>query len=791
MTLPKGGFSRRAAMGQFMSTVAISSIALASQAKPKISQVKSTRPKQSAVDYLVPLKLSPAATLINPSDIHMDGWLGARIAANAHGRLMHADLEPLLSGFEQKPGSHPWIGEHIGKWIHAASLAWANTKDPYLKARLDSAVNRLIKAQEADGYLGTYLPDKRFGLYEEADWDVWSHKYCLMGLLTYYHYSGNQSALIASMKAADLLLATFPAKKSILKAGTHRGSSATSVIEPMVMLYRFTGDQRYLDFCNYAVAAMDEEGGPHILKNLLEERKVRKTMSAKAYEMLANIVGMCALARVTGDKRLIEAGIIAWEDVVKSQLFISGTASRWEYFQVDDDRRDDQASHVGETCVTTTWIQLSQILYETTGEARFGHELERTYYNALSAAQQPQGEDWCYFTPLTGRKHFDKHITCCHSSGPRGMALSPLSAYLKGHSASHDVLIVSTFETSKARMDLGGQTVSIEQQSSFPRLGQSRLILRLKQPTQFAIKVRINDWAQPVAIKDAVMNDGFAVIAPRLWKDGDTIDMGYSMGAGLETGKGYNQGRAAMLWGPFVLAFEQNQNASFPRSHLVGYANKASLLTKDDTQPMQFTVKATATTLNGTQDARLTTFADAGQDGGFYRVWLRAPDQKGPALMDSVLFDGQESRSRRGHIHGSINDEDFETLVSTYDGTHSDADWFAISLNKPVKAKRFVYYHGRNYHHGGWFDTSEQKPKVQIKRTPNAEWETIGELAKYPPTTAYDAGILKMPWMGSDFSLELESAIAFQSVRVIGKPSSGDEPQQSFVTCAQLQAFVV
>ena len=49
----------------------------------------------------------------------------------------------------------------------------------------------------------------------------------------------------------DLLIATFPAKKSINAAGTHVGMAATSVLEPVVLLYRFTGDVRYLDFARY------------------------------------------------------------------------------------------------------------------------------------------------------------------------------------------------------------------------------------------------------------------------------------------------------------------------------------------------------------------------------------------------------------------------------------------------------------------------------------------------------------------------------------------------------------
>ncbi|HWH68934.1 MAG TPA: beta-L-arabinofuranosidase domain-containing protein, partial [Candidatus Sulfotelmatobacter sp.] len=180
------------------------------------------------LDFRVPAGMPDAAQILSPAAIQLDGWLGARVRANAANRLMTVELEPLLAGYRHKPGSGPWIGEAIGKWLHAATLAWAYTGNPALRKRLDYAASELIKAQEPDGYLGTYVPEQRFGLYEGADWDVWSHKYCLIGLLTYYQFTGNEPALNACRKAADLLLRTFgPGKKSILLAGRHVGMVAT------------------------------------------------------------------------------------------------------------------------------------------------------------------------------------------------------------------------------------------------------------------------------------------------------------------------------------------------------------------------------------------------------------------------------------------------------------------------------------------------------------------------------------------------------------------------------------
>jgi len=582
-----------------------------------------------ALPYVVPDKLGNAAYMVPPSQVRVDGWLGNRIAINATARLSTVDLEPLLAGFRQKPGSHPWIGEHIGKWMHAATLAWASTGDAKLKARLDYAAKELVATQEADGYLGTYRKDDRLALVKHAGWDVWSHKYCMIGLLTYYQYTGDKASLAASRKAADLLIATYPSKRSILAAGHHSGMAATSVLQPIVLLHRLTGDARYLDFAHYIVKSWEEPGGPDILRTLLKTGRVEAVGNAKAYEMLSNIVGLCELARVTGDATLIKASIAAWEDIVKTQLFLTGATSDGEFFQPDSHMAEEHMSRVGETCVTTTWIQFNQALFQLTGEARFGNELERTYYNALAAAQHPDGQDWCYFTALNGRKKYDKDITCCHSSGPRGMALSPLSAYLTSREGTSNMLLISTLEPSSARLTLGAQAVLIEQITEFPSAGNSRLRLSLSKPARFGIKVRIPDWAGPVTIAGAEIRDGWAVLPPRLWKNGDEVAISYTLGAKLTTGTGMQAGREWLNWGPFVLAYEHKANAELPPADVVHYDGTAELTGKD--RFLRFEAPVTrgkaprhhAADAYQTISAKLVTYADAGADGGYYRIWLR------------------------------------------------------------------------------------------------------------------------------------------------------------------------
>jgi DUF1680 family protein len=566
--------------------------------------------------------------VLSPAAVHIDGWIGARIDANAQQRLLTVDTEPLLAGYSHRPGNHPWIGEHVGKWMHAAALAWAYTGDPYLRTKLDRVAAELVRCQEADGYLGTYLPGKRFGLYPGNDWDVWSHKYNLIGLLTYYQYTGDRAALQACRRMGDLLIATFPEKKSILSAGTHMGMAATSVLEPIVLLYRATGDKRYLDFAQYTVRSWDEPGGPKVLATLLTKKQVNKTANGKAYEMLSNLVGLCELYRATGDKRLLEAVRNAWQDILANRLYFTGSASSFEHFHGDHELPNGEKANICETCVTVTWMQLNLQLLRLTGEAKYGDEFERSLYNHLAAAQHPRGDDWCYYTPLEGRKRYDKQITCCHSSGPRGMALAPQAAYFRGHDTDRDWAFVNTLETSRGTLGLGGQRVVIDQASEFPRRGHSQLTVRTANGASFGMKILLPDWAVPAEVvsegkKSKADSAGWITLPMRSWKNGDQVSIDFHLGARLIAGDHGNAGRTALTWGPFVLAYDQDRNGGVPPDDSLAFVDKKPSLTPRPGRELAFIVRVAADK-NAPPAARVfVPFADAGAGGGQYRVWLR------------------------------------------------------------------------------------------------------------------------------------------------------------------------
>lgn len=588
------------------------------------------------VSEIVPCVVKDKQIANYPAATHLTGFLGRRLDANATNRLAKIDEQRLLEGFRKRPGRQAWDGEHVGKWLHAATLAWDYTQDARLREKLDRVVSELGKCQLEDGYLGTYLPEQRW-----TEWDVWAHKYDMLGLLTYYRATGNTNALVISRRCADLLCRTFGAdagQRDILKAGWHMGMAPTSVLEPMVLLYRLTGEQKYLDFCRYILASWETPAGPKIVSTLLAAKRVDKVGNAKAYEMLSCLNGALEFYRTTGEKQLLEAALNAWQDIVDKRLYLTGTASHHEHFH-DDYELPNGNADVGETCVTVTWIQFNAQLLRLTGEARFAEELERAVYNQLLGAQKPDGSGWGYYVQLEGKKPYSAELSghCCLSSGPRGLALVPTFALTTDDEGV--VINFLTGGTSRLRLP-DGKTVRVEMESQYPANGEVRVKLRSEQSSMFSLKMRVSAWSKTAALtvnghlEKASLPAGQYAVLRREWHDGDTITLTMPMTLRAIVGEHGNLGKVAFARGPLILAADDALN---PDARIGSFAIPATELqtpTGTLTGIQGGSVHATRTPKSSgratseTFTLQLISFAEAGSTLAPYQVWLPLADGK-------------------------------------------------------------------------------------------------------------------------------------------------------------------
>jgi DUF1680 family protein len=583
----------------------------------------------------------PVVNLLVPSvsepfeleHLSFGGYLNERLQANLMQRLLKIDETGILECYYNRPGKQTWIGEYTGKYLHAASRVWRSTQNTQLKIQMDRIVDILIACQNPDGYLGTYLPANYW-----TDWDVWAHKYNMLGLLSYYEVTGYKPALMASVKMGDLLCATFGENEgqlNIINSSGHVGMASTSVLEPMTYLYRYTGNEKYMDFCNYIIKAYEYEIGPKIISTLTTVGKVDKTANAKAYEMMSNLTGIVKLYQLTGNEALLKAAENAWKDISTNKLYITGTASKAELFREDFVLPAENDDHMGEGCVTTTWIQFSQALYYLTGNSKYIDEIEKSVYNHLFAAENPQTGCVSYYTALQGVKPYrcTIHGHCCLASVPRGIAAIPELAITRNAKNGFSINLYSegilkdSIKTSIGKM---AELICIVE-SKFPEKGLATITLNPSVKSSFRVALRVPAWCKNFkAVSEGKTYKGVPgqyLNIDKTWEKNSDIRVSFDMTVQVLKGEISYPGYVAIKAGPQVLAFDKALNRSIKDVDKLTLSTSKPIQVSEPKFPKGWVgsraFKIKAFYRGAPVDLILVPFADAGQSGGEVRVWIK------------------------------------------------------------------------------------------------------------------------------------------------------------------------
>jgi len=563
-----------------------------------------------------------------------DGLLGQRVDLWRNHRLWFiADSGYLIDGFEKRPGTHAWQGEHLGKWLHAATLAYQVTGDEKLKKELDSMVNRLIATQLPDGYLGTYPEEARFmNVPENEDpklvtddietkktrqrryrggWDTWTFRYNLYGLLTYEKYFPNEQVVEACRKMADLLIKTYGTDKSDLtKYGTRKGISATTLLESIVMLYERTSDKKYLDFAEEIVRMSENNPGLRLMGTMLNKGSVVHPGEGKGYQLMANVLGYLRLYRCTGNENYLKTVTYAWNDIHKNHILVTG--GPWsrkmpyngnaECFARTDAFNPEKVRVEG--CCDATWIQLNVHLFELTGQAKYMNEAELTLLNDLYGHQHRGGKEWCYFTkPNEAEMPYQDRFHCCGSSMPRGMEMySDHLAGTIGENLSINTLFPAAIQVANR---FGGGRIRIK--GKFPLESSAEIHIETIKKKKFTLEFRLpaNTSLSNVKVngkqtKAKENARGFLELT-RTWRKGDLIavDMDFDLKASVQLGEEKTKW-VAFNYGPHALA--QKITAIPGEEPFSGMNEKETskmlrMLSKSSDSDIAFSIKGTDVTL--------------------------------------------------------------------------------------------------------------------------------------------------------------------------------------------------
>jgi DUF1680 family protein len=505
------------------------------------------------------------------------GLLGERLYLYRDVRMpWMLDSGWMLLGFEKRPGPHTWMGEHFGKWLHVATLEYLREPDPELKQIMEGRIDRLLATQLENGYLGTYVGDRRFDNAPNKGnaWDIWVHRYNLYGLLFYERHFENPEILAACIKMGDLLIDSYGAGtgNDITQSGTRHGMSSATVLESMMMLYARTGDSKYLDFSLHIVDQCEANPGHRLLSTMLEKGELYKPGDGKAYQIMANLFGYLLIYRATEDARYLDSVTYAWQKIKDQHLTVTGgpwsrkirEETTQECFKPPSDFHPSELKVEG--CSDTSWIQLNIHLYELTGDTKYMNEAELCVFNDSLAHQARDGVDYCYYTnPNQEEPPYHDWKSCCASSIPRGHAM--YASRMLGTTEGR--LVINSLSPFTGSLGNSFGQGHIRVKSEFPYGQTATIKFSDNQAKQFDCEIRLpmNTNLKSMTLNGkeiaATLNEQGNPVISNTWKSGDvlTVEMEFLLKADVTKGDS-DKSWVAFTYGPVVLAQKLEKDAT-------------------------------------------------------------------------------------------------------------------------------------------------------------------------------------------------------------------------------------
>ena len=518
----------------------------------------------------------------------MDRILGARILSEEAAAGIYPEaIQAFRNRVDDrlKPQVGFWQGEFWGKWTLSAVGTQKYTGNKDLLALLEKGTQELLDTQREDGYIGTYHQSGFLKSVEgRQNWNVWCRKYTLWGLLDVYELLEDPALLEAAMHLVDHLMTEVgPEAVSIVETGRFHGMPSSSILTPLLKLYRLTGKERYLDYAQYIVKEWSsrENEPPDLVRKGLSGQPIHTWFPgpetwAKSYELLSCLEGLLELYRITEERSYLTAVTRIYRNIQEWDQSITGGMGRNDKFVGARFLTETE----NEVCDSVYWVRLSSQLLRLTGKADYADEIEHTLYNIFCGAMNPEGT-WGVRRLCLSKEHWPapahcqlKYHHCCVDNLPRGVLQAAQMAVMRSEKGLYiNLYIPGQYELLTPQCSV----LTVQVETSYPEEGDISLYLDPEQPEVFELHLRIPPWAAgtKIFLNDAqgpkTTPSAYTLLSSR-WQKGDTVKLSFPMTPRLVSfpprpdEEESLPSHAALLRGPLVLALTAAAQEKSPRA---------------------------------------------------------------------------------------------------------------------------------------------------------------------------------------------------------------------------------
>lgn len=422
---------------------------------------------------------------------------------------------------DENPKFGVWQGEFWGKQMLSAVELYKYTKDESFKAFLHSSAKRVISYARDDGYIGSYRDSKNVILDKSVEgasnWNIWGRKYTLWGLEAAYEITQDNAILDAARRFADQLIDELRSENiEIRNTGTFSGMPSCSILKPMVLLYEYTDDKKYLDFATHDIADnWEREDGtmPNLIKNALSGKRVAEWypepgLWAKAYEMMSCFEGIIELYRVTEERKYLDAAKNFFDSITEHEKNVLGSVAFNDMFA----DAKCAINTLSEPCDSIHYMRLCYELYMLSGDIKYMHLFETCYFNAFMAGLY---HDWSARAVRSAGRHMwtnqagMKYQHCCLNNMARGLLRYNEVAVV----CNDDFVTVNLFEEFTAKLTYDGGECDVTISDGFFKNKPVSISAKFNG-TPKKLRVRIPHWCESFSLSaEGRSVDGYFEIA--------------------------------------------------------------------------------------------------------------------------------------------------------------------------------------------------------------------------------------------------------------------------------------
>lgn len=470
---------------------------------------------------------------------------------------------------------HFFWDSDVAKWIEGVAYLTMEKKEPALEKIVDDLVLEIEKNQLECGYFNLHYIYHNKKHFENRD----NHElYCLGHLIeagvAYYQATGKRKLLDLMIKYVDYVEKRFKIDKDT--GFTTPGHEEIELA--LVRLYEVTGDKRHLDLAEFFVNERgkrreDPEGYWCGGEYNQSHKEVREQDSAEGHAVRATYLycAMADLAKKTGDASLKNACKKLFDSIASKRMYITGSIGstyQSESFTLDYDLPNLTA--YTETCASIGLVLFAQRMLLLENYSKYADVIERAIYNGIMSGISLDGRGFYYTNPqelipvlrernhcvYENREYFPeaqrREVFECSCCPPNIVRFIPSIGNLI-YTTDGDKIYIHQFMESKAKFEIGGQSVEIEQKTAYPFDGKIEIVVK----GNATVFVRVPEWY-----------DSAGGYAEYKCQDVTKISLDYEMKPTLIEANPRvvdGCGKCAIMRGPLVYCMEQIDNGKYLR----------------------------------------------------------------------------------------------------------------------------------------------------------------------------------------------------------------------------------